>query len=415
MIRIDEIYNNTFWPWFKQHRNGTRMFYCDPPGHTGPDHLFNSGSNDIVENDYVFMHDQEPVDLDLYQPLFNEVFKRNMDFSFNINSKDIVWPDISLREKFEDSIAQSKSDGDGNFFSLYPNKVLDLYKLNPNVLKNIGHIVVSEHGENVEKLCEQYGWQSHYYFYHGWACQDWFRGYDKTFLIPRAKDRRPTQTFMSPNRIVGGKRDHRVLFLYNLFKAGLEHNHISAPRMCPVEGVDITSIAQKYTNVYQDIATVFDQATLPRMFTGEDTQKMASCWLTNFNEAQDSLVYVPTETVYFGRRLHLTEKTLKAIALEMPFVLVAPAGSLEYLRSYGFKTFSDIFDESYDTETDDILRIERVVKLLKELNDLSVTERQQLHRACLPIVEHNFEHFYGAGFSKILWDELLNMLKELRV
>jgi hypothetical protein len=99
----------------------------------------------------------------------------------------------------------------------------------------------------------------------------------------------------------------------------------------------------------------------------------------------------------------------------MPFVLVAPAGSLEYLRSYGFKTFAGIFDESYDTETNDIQRIERVTKLLKELNDLSVTERQAVHRACLPIVEHNFEHFYGQGFSNILWNELLNMLKELRV
>jgi hypothetical protein len=34
----------------------------------------------------------------------------------------------------------------------------------------------------------------------------------------------------------------------------------------------------------------------------------------------------------FGKRLHITEKTFKAIALEMPFVLVAPVGSLEYMR-----------------------------------------------------------------------------------
>ena len=363
MIRIDEIYNHTFWPWLDKHCSKTRMFFCDPPGHTGPEHLFNLGHEDVTETNYVFFHDQEPVDADLYDPLFRDVIRRNLDI---------------------------------------PN--------NPP-----GHVVVSERGEMVEQLCDRYGWTSHYYFYHGWACQDWFRGYDKTFLIPRARDRQPTQTFISPNRIVGGKRDHRVLFLYNIFKAGLENNHISAPRTCPVEGVDITSIAQKYINVYQDITTVLEQAILPRMFTGEDTQEMTSCWLTNFSEATDSLVYVSTETVYFGRRQHLTEKTFKAIALEMPFVLVAPAGSLEYLRSYGFKTFGNIFDESYDTETDDIRRIEKVTKLLKELNDLSVAERQAIHRACLPVVQHNFEHFYGRGFSDILWEELLNMLKELHV
>jgi hypothetical protein len=142
---------------------------------------------------------------------------------------------------------------------------------------------------------------------------------------------------------------------------------------------------------------------------------MTSCWLSNFNEAADSLLYVPTETVYFGRRTHLTEKTFKAIALEMPFVLMAPAGSLEYLRSYGFKTFNTVFDESYDEENNDIVRVEKVVKLLKELDTLSVKERQQIHQACLPIVEHNYNHFYCGGLTDILWPELTNMLSGLKL
>ena len=280
------------------------------------------------------MHDQEPVHLDIFEPLFQDVLRRNTD----------LW---------------------------WPNKPTPF-----------GHVVVSERGEYVEELCQRYEWTPHYYFYHGWACLDWFRGYERSFLIPRAQDRSPTRTFMSPNRIVAGKRDHRVLFLYNIFKQGLEQNHISAPRTCQYEGVDISIIAQKYTNVYQDIVDVFERAELPRLFEGENQQEMHSYRLGNWAEAADSLVYVPTETVYFGRRQHLTEKTFKAIALEMPFVLVAPAGSLEYLREYGFKTFAGVFDESYDTETDDILRIEKVAQLLKDLNNLSVAERQQIHQAC---------------------------------
>jgi hypothetical protein len=360
MIRIDEIYNNTFWPWFKQHRPGTRVFFCDPPGMTAPDALFNMGSDTVKENDYIFFHDQEPIHLDAFEPLFTDVVRRNND----IHSK-------------------------------------------PR-----GHVVVSERGEYLDALCQQYGWQSHYYFYHGWACLDWFRGYDRTFLIPRARDRQPTQTFISPNRIIAGKRDHRVLFLYNIFKNQLEHNHISAPRVCQYEHVDISIIAQKYNNVYQDIADVFEQAELPKLFAGEEQQEMTSCWLSNFTEAANSLIYVPTETVYFGRRQHITEKTFKAIALEMPFVLVAPAGSLEYMREYGFRTFAGIFDESYDLETNDVQRIEKVTKLLKELDVLSVKERQEIHRACLPIVEHNYNHFYRGGLTDILWQELLTMLNE---
>jgi hypothetical protein len=363
MIRIDEIYNNTFWPWIDRNKTGTRMFFCDPPGRSDPDSLFNLGRDDVVESDYIFFHDQEPVHLDLHKSLFDDVIRRNDD----------------IRAKPQ------------------------------------GHVVVSEKGEHVEQLCAQYGWKSHYYFYHGWACQDWFRGYDKTFLIPRARDRAPTRAFMSPNRIVAGKRDHRVLFLYNVFKNKLDHNWISAPRTCSYENVDISVIANKYSNTYPDITQVFESAELPKLFPGEETQQMTSCWLTNFGEAADSLIYVPTETVYFGRRLHITEKTFKAIALEMPFVLMAPAGSLEYMRSYGFRTFADVFDESYDLETDDIHRVERVVSLLKDLDNQSVTERQQIHRACLLAVEHNYAHFYNGGLTDVLWKELTGMLDGLRV
>jgi hypothetical protein len=367
MIRIDEMYNNTFWPWLQQNRPGTRLFFCDPFGHTDPEHLFNLSNPTAKETDYVFMHDQEPVDSALFDDLFQDVLRRNTD----------VW---------------------------WPNK--------PNPF---GHVVVSEQGEQVEQLCAKYEWTAHYYFFHGWACLDWFRGYDRTFLIPRARDRHPTKTFMSPNRIIGGQRDHRVLFLYHVFKNKLTNMNISAPRLCPCQGVDISVIAKKYRNQYPDITNVLDNAELPRLFDGESAQQMSSCWLTNFAESADSLVYVPTETVYFGRRTHLTEKTLKAIALEMPFVLVAPAGSLQYLREYGFKTFAGIFDESYDTETNDIHRIERVIKLLKDLDSLTVKERQQIHRACLPVVEHNFNHFYRGGFGDLLWKELVGMLEGLSV
>lgn len=211
---------------------------------------------------------------------------------------------------------------------------------------------------------------------------------------------------------MGGRRDHRVLFLYNVIKQQLDNNHISAPRICPYENIDIIDIANKYCNTYPDIKQVFESADLPKLFAGEATQQMTSCWLGNFEEAQDSLIYVPSETVYFGNRLHLTEKTFKAIALEMPFLLIAPAGSLEYLRHYGFQTFEPVLDEDYDLETDPVKRIEMVTAQLKELDNLSVRERQVIHRACLPMVEHNYNHFYRGGLTDILWTELQGMLNE---
>jgi hypothetical protein len=363
MIRIDEIYENTFLPWIRKNCPDTAMFYCDPFGRSDHDSILCRGLPDGKEKNSIFFFDQEPVQLSIHLPTFQ---------SFNTRSVQ----GIPKEEKF---------------------------------------VVTSEtNSDNVDYICKAYELQPFYYFFHGWAALDWYRGYDRTFLITPLEKRHIKKTFFSANRIIGGERSHRVVQLYHFKLFDLMHNHISAPRICPAENVDITSIAQKYTNVYQDIADVFNTANLPRVFAGEETQNMTSCWLTNFDEAQDSLVYVPTETVYFGRRLHITEKTFKAIALEMPFVLVAAAGSLEYMRRYGFKTFSSVFDESYDEETNDIQRIERVTKLLKDLDKLPPKERQEIHRACLPIVEYNYNHFYRGEFGNILWTELIDMLNNLQ-
>jgi hypothetical protein len=369
MIRIDELYDNTFWPWMQENMPGIRMFYCDPPGHTDIENLFNRGEDFIVESDYIFLHDQEPVHFDIYQDLFDDVVRRNDDIQ-------PVPSNYSIKAR--------------------------------------GGVVVSEKGDFVEKLCSIYGWRSYYYFWHGWAALDWYRGYDKTFLIKRASERTPSKTFMSPNRIVGGHRDHRVLFLYEVFKRNLQNNHISAPRTCPVEHTDITHIASKYTQYHADIARVLATEELPIHFPGENIQKMSSCWLDNFVAAANSMFYVPTETVYFGKRLHITEKTFKSIALEMPFILVAPAHSLEYLRSYGFQTFSNIIDESYDEEENDMVRVQRVGQLLEEINNLSEKEKQSIWKHCLPVATHNYNHFYSGAFEQILWKELTSMLNQIK-
>ena len=425
MIRVDEIYNNTFWTWFKQHLPGTRLFFCDPPGSITPINLFNYGRDDLIENDYIFFFDQEPIHLDIHSNLFDFVWNKNIDIIGMLKRKNNI---VARPMQDEATYVREYNRDYHNYLQCVNGETTETHadSLRPGMVTikevmdqtppeeaniTIGHIVVNEkNSEYVDKLLKIYKWKCHYYFYHGWAALDWYRGYNKTFLIDRAKNRMPSKTFISPNRIIAGKRDHRVLFLYLIFKNNLEDNYITAPKICPGENIDINKIAKKYTTYYPDIIDVIDNANLPILFKNEETQLMTSCWITNFNESADSLFYVPTETVYFGRRWHLTEKTFKPIALEMPFILVATAGSLKYLRGYGFKTFNGIIDESYDEETDDILRLEKITHLLKEIDNLSAEERLRIHRRCLPIVEHNYNHFYGGNFEKILWEELTGMI-----
>ena len=199
--------------------------------------------------------------------------------------------------------------------------------------------------------------------------------------------------------------------LYHLFRRGLHHNHISCPLHCPAENISIYDAAQKLQLRYPDIVDVFKAQTLPMCFANETDHPMHSCWLSLFQESNQSLLYLVTETIATGHRQHLTEKTFKPIAMGMPFVTVASRHSLRYLRSYGFKTFGDIWDESYD-DADDEVRIEKIADLLESLDRLSQQEQQKLFQASLPIITHNWNHFYHGGFEAILWQELKDMLDE---
>jgi len=76
-----------------------------------------------------------------------------------------------------------------------------------------------------------------------------------------------------------------------------------------------------------------------------------------------------------------TEKTAKCLATGKPFVLVNGFRSLQKLRSMGFFTYGVGVDESYDDESTPTLRINAIVKSLKELYNSSDKDQriQQMH------------------------------------
>jgi len=383
MIRIDEIYNNTFWPWIRINRPGFREFFCEPFGQSGPESVMNYGRDDCREHNYIFFFDQEPIHLNIHKATFDQVLKYNMDIKHGV---------------YIDRTRYS------------PGKYTGVQRFSQDPNYSPGYIVTSERdSENVKFICDKYQWKPLYYFFHGWAALDWYRGYDRTFLITPPDKRRITKTFIAPNRIIAGERQHRLEVLYHIFRNELINNHISCPDVCPAEDISIYEAIKPLAAKYPDIENVFANASLPRHFRGETDHPMHSCWLSLFDECAESLLYLVTETVATGRRHHLTEKTFKPIAMGMPFVIVGTQGSLKYLRSYGFRTFEGIWDESYDSAEDDV-RIERIASLLSSLDELPIEAKQDLFDQAQQVIEHNWNHFYGGGFEKILWQELQEML-----
>ena len=358
MIRIDEIYQNVFWPFFASSNKNLELAVHDPFGSSDPDSIQVYINGDEREGNYLYLFDQEPIHPEVHEPTFDKI------------------KEYCGHKKFAMITSESNSD-------------------------------------HVNWAQKKLGGKQFYYFFHGWAALDWYRGFNRSFHIPRPSERTINKTFISPNRIIGGKRQHRVFMLYHMLKNNLWHNHISAPKVCPVEGIDIMDIAGSLSKQCPDITHVFKNADLPRTFNNEDTQVMSSYNLTQIEECCESLFYHVTETIGTGRRHHLTEKTFKPIAMQMPFVLTAPAFSLAYLRRYGFMSFGSVWDESYDFMEDDQERYQAIGKLMKDLDSQTQTEKQKMWEQCIPIIRYNHEHFYKGEFESILWRELIVMLDEV--
>ena len=103
---------------------------------------------------------------------------------------------------------------------------------------------------------------------------------------------------------------------------------------------------------------------------------------------------VVTESEYFRPTGSLSEKTINAIKAGRPFILVSSPTSIEFLHKLGFKTFNDFWDESYDQETDHEKRFIKVLDLIKELDNKSLSELQYMYRSMTEILEHNFDNLY---------------------
>lgn len=140
----------------------------------------------------------------------------------------------------------------------------------------------------------------------------------------------------------------------------------------------------------------------------EGTRQISSDYSAKIvvEDAINTAIHLVAETIFDGNKIHVTEKTFKPMVMNQPFILFASSGTLKYLREYGFKTFADIWDESYDLVTDPDSRLDKIVNLINLLYQLPESEFRNLINRCRPIVEHNRQWFFSNEFEKILLDEL---------
>lgn len=109
-----------------------------------------------------------------------------------------------------------------------------------------------------------------------------------------------------------------------------------------------------------------------------------------YNSARFNLVF---ETdINYQHCFFLTEKTNKVLLTGMPFVAISHPDFLLRIKKLGFHTYDNLWDESYDQETDYQQRLKKIVQLCNDLCDFKWDQ----HRAELELIQYkNLMNFHN--------------------
>ena len=115
--------------------------------------------------------------------------------------------------------------------------------------------------------------------------------------------------------------------------------------------------------------------------------------VTVFNDTAYSII---AETDYDNTLSFFTEKTAKPMIARRLFVAFTGYKFLQNLRSQGFKTFSNVIDESYDSILDDT---ERYTAAFEQVKQLCNMDQQQVYNQIRDTVEHNYNHIMTTDWT----------------
>ena len=230
-----------------------------------------------------------------------------------------------------------------------------------------------------------------YYWAHALIARDWYR---YAQLDNGLKQKNIQSDFLIYNRAWSGTREYRLKFAELLIKSNLHHH-------CRM-GFNNTDGIHYSDHKFSNPAMQVCGTDLARHFDKNNSLPTASADYCT-QDYQQTAIEVVLETLFDDDRLHLTEKSLRPIACGQPFILAATAGSLAYLRSYGFKTFSSVFDESYDTITDPVDRLNAIVNLMNNL--MNSSNRLEMYQQLQAIADFNQQRFFSSDFHQQVVDE----------
>ena len=322
----------------------------------------------------IIYHDQEPLQFDLYS---REVLK------------------TYILNKFPDQIPES---------SLVLEHYIDMHL---RAAINEPH-----HGYNKILLChseknsaelekyQQHGFVGVYYWSHALIARDWYRHAEHDLKL---RDKTVVKDFLIYNRAWLGTREYRLKFAELLCENKLQNN-------CVTSFMPIDQDLHYQHHQFKNPAFAITNLQLETNFPANNSTANASADYDPQDYTTTGIEIV-LETLFDDQRNHLTEKTLRPIACGHPFMLAASAGSLQYLRSYGFRTFQGLIDETYDTIVDPLCRLNAIVSEMKRITNLPTQAKSCLFDQLQEIASYNQTLFFSKEWHQSITHEYSTNIK----
>ena len=342
----------------------------------------------------------------------------NFPITLNFNDKDV----LSSKQLFQgipDTIINELVNGNAHLIisfeqESYTTRFLDLfyalYRNNPIVPMNkLIHITVAY---NIHEIYEQYCIE--HAIPENEKLTIWFSTYSllgpirhhARFYIPSPAVK--VKKFINFNRV---PRSHRLCFTsmlaeYNLLDQGYISLGISDSKMLQTPENILRYAKRNFPRIYKwkvtgDAYKCFLSGTeklvtkLPLTIDTDNFEYRPSFGYNGdlmefYNKSYFSIV---SNTHFFSvdeKAITLNEKEYKTILAKHPFILIASPGTLALLKTLGFKTFDKWFDESYDNETNDEVRMLKLINEVDRLCKLDNNTWDTMINEMTPVLEHNY-------------------------
>jgi len=132
-----------------------------------------------------------------------------------------------------------------------------------------------------------------------------------------------------------------------------------------------------------------------------------------FNIITESYMYNTSLPQSHKTIFEMSEKTYKALICQ-PFIHLGSYGVLKYMRSMGYQTFPELFDESYD---DIINHTDRLLAVVDSIEKVCKMDEKKFHdiycKDVIPKVIHNRELARSKEIKEKIWNKFITDLEKI--